>query len=520
MIKKFSYSQELEQMNENKRILIIIPDYTAGGAEVQLRHIIYRLNEEAIPTDVYITHSFVCGHDELLARDRRSLNNIKIHEFDLYHRTEEETRWEIYNYVAAQGGGSKYKAALLFHEVAVPMIPLLKSIGIPTIYSERREGIEVTQLENYRRSLDICDSLCCNSSAAKARMEAALRREVTLIRNGKEKKERLKRSNRKIRNIVVPCRIDPSKNLEVILRFAEKYKDENYKIRIIGKITDHKYGERILRDMDSGDLSETVTIAGYSNDMKREYENADLVVLPSLREGTPNIVLEAFAYERAVAVSDIEPEWELVEDDRLRFEPHSEEGLYGCIKYIESLTDQEYENMLEKHKKLVNEKYDLKKMTDHFLLLFSETAGRPAGTSEIEWLDEVRSDLLNLGSALRKQMDFYEVLCKWVGKIQSGHTIPELMDERNYHKVSIYGYKELGELLYQALDGSDVQIVQVIDKNGKSIETEQDIVLPDAINDEGVDVMVVTALSAFQQICRDLKARYRFEVISIHELLG
>lgn len=505
-------------MNENKRFLIIIPDYTAGGAEVQLRYIIYRLNEEQIPTDVYITHSFVAGQDELLACDKKRLKNIEFHEFDLYHRTE-ETRWEIYNYVKAQGGGSKYKAALLFHEIAVPMIPLLKSTGIPTIYSERREGIEVTQSENYRRSLDICDSLCCNSTAAKVRMEAAFGREVALIRNGKEKKERLKKSNREIRNIIVPCRLDPSKNLEVILRFAKKNKDENYKIRILGKITDDKYGERIRGYVDESGLADTIIIAGYAEDMKREYEAADLVVLPSLREGTPNVVLEAFAYGRAVVVSDIEPEQELVEDDRLRFEPHSEDALYGCIKYIESLTDQKFENMLEKHKKLVDEKYDLKKMTDHFLLLLEDTAGRSPQPYEIEWLDEVRADLSRLGTALRKQMDFYEVLCKWVNKIQSGHAIPELMNERNYRKVSIYGYKELGQLLYQALDGSGVQIVQVIDKNAKNIEAEHDIMPPDAISDDGVDVMVVTVLSEFQHIYRDLKAKCRFDVISIRELV-
>lgn len=507
-------------MNENKRILIIIPDYTAGGAEVQLRHIICRLNEEELSTDVYVMHSFVSGQDELLARDRKSLKNIEFHEFDLYHHTEEETRWEIYNYVTAQGGGSKYKAALLFHEIAVPMIPLLKSTGIPTIYSERREGIEVTRIENYRRSLDICDSLCCNSGAAKARMETAFGREVILIRNGKEKKERLKRSNRKIRNIVVPCRIDPSKNLEVILRFAKKHRNEDYKIRIIGKITDDRYGERIRRYADAGGLSETVTIAGYSNDMKGEYETADLVILPSLREGTPNIVLESFAYERAVVVSDIEPERELVENYRLRFEPHSEEELYGCIKYIESLADQEYEDMLEKHKKLVDEKYDLRKMTDSFLKLFEDTAERSSRTREIEWLDEVRPDLSKLGTALRKQMDFYEVLCKWVNKLQSGHTIPELMNERNYRKVSIYGYKELGQLLYQALNGSEIEVVQVIDRNGINMEAEHDILPPEAISDEEADVMIVTALSDFQHIYRDLKARYRFDVISIRELVG
>lgn len=506
-------------MNENKRILIIMPDYTAGGAELQLRHIIYRLNEEEIFTDVYVMHSFVSEPDDLLVHDRKRLKNIKFHEFDLYHRTEEETRWEIYNYAMTQGRCSKYSVALLFYEITVPMIPLLKSAGISTIYSERREGIEVIQIENYRHSLDSCDLLCCNSNAAKIRMETALGREVNLIRNGKEKKERLKRNSRKIRNIIVPCRIDPSKNLEVIVRFAKKHKAEGYQIRIIGKATDDKYETKIRKYVSESGLSEIVMIAGYAENMRDEYEAADLVVLPSLREGIPNTVLEAFAYGRAVVVSDIEPERELVEEGQLRFNPYSEDELYSCINYVESLSDQAFEYMLEKHKKLVDEEYDLKKMTDSFLLLLEDASKCLPLSDEIEWLDEVRTDLLRVGQSLRKQMDFYAVLCQWVHKLQSGHTIPDLMKERNYRKVSIYGYKELGQLLYQALDGSDIQIAQVIDKNAKNIKAEHAVVTPNFISDEGVDAVIVTVLSDFNSISMDLKTNYRFDVISISELI-
>ena len=77
----------------------------------------------------------------------------------------------------------------------------------------------------------------------------------------------------------------------------------------------------------------------------------------------------------------------------------------------------------------------------------------------------------------------------------------------------------MGQLLYQALDGSGIEIVQIIDRNGKNIEAERDILPPDAISDDGVDAMVVTVLSGFQHIYEDLKAKYRFDVISISELV-
>ena len=105
--------------------------------------------------------------------------------------------------------------------------------------------------------------------------------------------------------------------------------------------------------------------------MEKEYEKADLIVLPSIAEGTPNVVLEAYAYGRPVIVSDVGEERNLVKNPRLRFGVKNPEEIDSCIKYVEGLSDNLYRELIERNRKIVIENYSIEKMCNSFYKVLS-----------------------------------------------------------------------------------------------------------------------------------------------------
>jgi glycosyltransferase involved in cell wall biosynthesis len=65
------------------------------------------------------------------------------------------------------------------------------------------------------------------------------------------------------------------------------------------------YKEMVMQLIDSLGLSERCTILGNRTDVERVYPACDVVVLPSLFEGTPNVALEAMACGIPVVATDV-----------------------------------------------------------------------------------------------------------------------------------------------------------------------------------------------------------------------
>jgi glycosyltransferase involved in cell wall biosynthesis len=72
--------------------------------------------------------------------------------------------------------------------------------------------------------------------------------------------------------------------------------------------------ERLRTQAASLGLAEAVRFAGYRRDLDRIYPAIDLLVLPSLSEGLPNVVLEAMAHARAVVATRVGGLPEIVDD--------------------------------------------------------------------------------------------------------------------------------------------------------------------------------------------------------------
>lgn len=114
---------------------------------------------------------------------------------------------------------------------------------------------------------------------------------------------------------------------------------------------------------------------------------------------------------------------------------------------------------------------------------------------------------------MQKFKQFYWVLTRWVELKINGYSIADQLVE--YRNVAIYGYAELGKLLVSEIKDSDKKIVYVLDKKQCGI----DGVLYPSSQLQKPDCVIVTAITAFDEIKNELEGYGYKNVISLKELV-
>lgn len=112
---------------------------------------------------------------------------------------------------------------------------------------------------------------------------------------------------------------------------------------------------------------------------------------------------------------------------------------------------------------------------------------------------------------------YYELLNVWLEMRQKGKTIVPYMKRKGFHRIAIYGMKELGHRLIDELYGTDIIIEYVIDRDpvlGDFLLFTPEDELPE------VDAIVVTADQYYLGIKEDLENKCTYPIISLRGLLG
>lgn len=111
---------------------------------------------------------------------------------------------------------------------------------------------------------------------------------------------------------------------------------------------------------------------------------------------------------------------------------------------------------------------------------------------------------------------YYFVLNQWLQLKLEGKSIDKYFKDNGYQSIAIYGMGELGTRLYEDLKRSDIEVKYAIDKN--VINTFSDLKvysLKDQL--EKVDVIVVTAIFAYDEIYEEISKAVDYPVISLEE---
>ena len=106
-----------------------------------------------------------------------------------------------------------------------------------------------------------------------------------------------------------------------------------------------------------------------------------------------------------------------------------------------------------------------------------------------------------------KHRDLFLLMNQWVKIKQEGNK-----------KVAIYGLSYVGETLLDELKDSSIMLAYGIDKNADNIYADIDVV---SLNDklDEVDVIIVTAITFFDQIVEELSNKVKCPIVSIEDIL-
>lgn len=130
----------------------------------------------------------------------------------------------------------------------------------------------------------------------------------------------------------------------------------------------------------------------------------------------------------------------------------------------------------------------------------------------------IRGQVTKTQSMSNKHLDMFLMMKQWVKIKQEGKNLSEYFEKNNYKNVAIYGMSYAGETLLDELSKSDINVKYAIDKNADSILADVDVVTPDEELAE-VDVIVVTAISFFDEIEEMLEDKVDCPIISLDDIL-
>lgn len=127
------------------------------------------------------------------------------------------------------------------------------------------------------------------------------------------------------------------------------------------------------------------------------------------------------------------------------------------------------------------------------------------------------------GSAY-KYVDIIATYDYWLYLENRHQSIADFLRKHGYFKVGIYGIGSIGNRLYDLLTDSGIETIFAIDRRAKKFICSIPVLCLEDVQVEDymkqVDVIIVTAQSAFETIKREIKKRkYKVLVISFMEIL-
>lgn len=362
--------------------LLLMPILFCGGSEKQIRLIAEEIEKNKLPLTVIVES----GDDRLAEEEKKYIYEHPGIRYVMLNTPAVDAKYEgtlkkywakglsilkLMNVISKEIKKSNISIAMVTNLTGLVLQPWLKIHGCELIYNERNPGEKVCNSIWKRYLLNHCKNVVCNSKYASVYMSRKLNRPVEVINNGICPLNFFNvPSADNVFRIIVPARVSSVKNQKVLIKAINLVKNNiSIYATFAGVIEDENYYEQLMNYIEKNKLNEYVDFIGFTTEIYKYYRSSDLLVLPSLEEGTPNVLLEAFMCKMKVLASDIPMNRDCVRDNEYLFEPENAEQLAEKIIWISKLGNEELHNKLESNYDYVVRNYGLESMGKRYIEL-------------------------------------------------------------------------------------------------------------------------------------------------------
>lgn len=117
-----------------------------------------------------------------------------------------------------------------------------------------------------------------------------------------------------------------------------------------------------------------------------------------------------------------------------------------------------------------------------------------------------------------KHLYLFKMMVEWMALIQDGKSISDYITNKGIRRIAVYGVSYVGDCLIRELKNTEWELIYGIDNAENTIWTDIPVF---SMNDEleDVDIVIVTAVTNYEEIQKELFDKINSEVISLEEII-
>lgn len=337
------------------------------------------------------------------------------------------------------------------------------------------------------------------------------------------------------KTFIITSMITPEKGQWDAMRATEllvRRGHDDVKVKIVGS-GGTGYVWALKKYIKKNKLEKNIQIISFQDDLSSLRAEASYAITCSQNEALGRVTIEAMLAGNIVIGARSGGTIEIIGSNEERgflYELGNIESLADAMERAMDCDSEKKYAILKTAQEYAETTFDSQKYCKELLEIYNKAIALSERHENKEFLDKLETyyDLIKDTSGTyvknnvipyKKSALMFPVVLKWLEIRQNRHSLSEYFEQNNIHNIAIYGMGALGCRLYDELEGSNVRVRYLIDKNPNGMDRIFDFSL---LNKERLDVdaVVVTVVSLEEKIICEIREYGYTNVIGLSEVIN